>query len=36
MCPNSSSGEHSYQLQTIITENGSWVVRICILCQAEG
>ena len=36
MCPNSSNGEHNFVLKTIITENGSWVVRICLLCQQEG
>jgi hypothetical protein len=36
MCPNSSNGEHSYQLTTIPYPNGPVVVKICMLCQQEG
>jgi hypothetical protein len=36
MCPNSSNGEHNFQLQPIITEGETIIVKICILCNAEG
>lgn len=36
MCPNSSNGQHNYQLQSIITEGQTIIVKICILCGAEG
>jgi len=36
MCPNSSNGQHSYVLKAIITDNGTYTVRVCMLCNAEG
>lgn len=36
MCPNSSTGEHNFQLKTYIVDGHVVVVRVCLLCQAEG
>lgn len=36
MCPNSSNGQHNYQLKTIPYPGGPIVVRVCILCNQEG
>jgi len=36
MCPNSSTGEHSYLLKSIPTQGEVIVVRVCQLCNAEG
>ena len=35
-CPASSTGGHNFQLRTIVTDEGVIVVRVCILCNAEG
>lgn len=36
MCPNSDNGQHNFQLKPIITEGETIIVRVCILCNAEG
>lgn len=36
MCPNSENGQHNYQLQPIITEGQTIIVRVCLLCGQEG
>lgn len=36
MCPNSSNGQHSYLLTTIVFNGQPVVVKICQLCQQEG
>ncbi len=35
MCPNSESGAHNFQLKTVSTDPVV-IVRVCILCNAEG
>jgi hypothetical protein len=34
-CPNSSTGEHNWQIQPVITEQETVMVRVCLLCQAR-
>jgi hypothetical protein len=36
VCPNSSNGEHNFQIKSILTQGEVIVVRVCILCNAEG
>jgi hypothetical protein len=36
MCPNSSNGEHNYQLQAIISQGETIIVKVCLLCASEG
>lgn len=36
MCPNSSNGQHNFQLRTINAPGGTVVIRVCLLCQQEG
>lgn len=35
MCPNSSNGQHNFQLKTVSTDPVV-IVRVCLLCQQEG
>jgi hypothetical protein len=35
MCPNSENGAHNFQLQAIVTEGQTIVIKVCILCNAE-
>lgn len=36
MCPNSENGQHNYHMFSVVTDNGTIVVKVCTLCQAEG
>jgi len=36
MCPNSSTGEHNFQLKVVNAPGGTVVYRECILCGAQG
>lgn len=35
-CPNSSTGAHNFQLRTHEVGGHTVVVRVCVLCGAEG
>lgn len=36
MCPNSKDGQHNYVLRTIIYDQQTIIVKVCMLCGAEG